>query len=115
MYIDAIPPGSTVKQVLEVKIQRCGFSTDPGEQPEHDLEQRDSGHGQSRCSTQKADFLDGHLQRKMGLGWSSEAVDVNIPGLWESSTKRYLTRTVFFFKGITVTSNYAMRRGRIRD
>ena len=46
----------------------------------------------------EADFLDDHLQRKVGLGWSSEAVDVNIHGLWESSTQRYLTRTDFFFK-----------------
>ena len=28
----------------------------------------------------EAHFLDGHLQRNMGLGWSSEAVSVNIHG-----------------------------------
>ena len=76
--INAFLPGSTIEQVLESGNSTIWYSTDPGEQTEHDLEQRDTGHGQ------RGAFLGWHLQRNVGLGWSSEAVNVNIHGFLEA-------------------------------
>ena len=61
------------------------FQTVPGDQTEHDSDQRDAemgktmlhGNGQNDVARKAADFSDRLLQRKMDFGWSSETMDVN--------------------------------------
>ena len=40
--------------------------------------------GKDDVARKASDLLDGLPQRKVGLGWSSETVDVNIDALWEA-------------------------------
>ena len=71
MYINAFPPGSIVKQVLEVeKFDDLVFNR--------------SRSKLVNVPRKAAGLSDRLLQKKVDLGWSSEAVNVNIHGFLEA-------------------------------
>ena len=53
------------------------FQTIPGDQTEHDSDQRDAEMGRNDVAHKAVDLSDRLLQREVDLGWSSETVDVN--------------------------------------
>ena len=74
----------------------------------------------------EAHFLDGHLQRNVGLGWSSEAVNVNIHGFLEAlnvkdrSSEKFIDETnvkvshCHVLRNMTLAASNTMVRERFR-
>ena len=76
----------------------------------------------------EAHFLDGHLQRNVGLGWSSEAVNVNIHGFLEAlnvkdrSPEKFIDETNvkvshedgYVLRNMTLAASNTMVRERFR-
>jgi hypothetical protein len=128
-YINAFHPGNTVEQVLEGwKIRRSGF--EPKQEGEPNTIQIDVTRemGKDDVARKAAALLDSVLKRNVGLGWSSQTLDVNIDALWAAldvkarSPEKFMDVTSvtvsdedgFLLRSMTLRSNNKTVRERIR-